>query len=586
MKKNLLFCISFLFLCFSSLCVSPSARAESTGNEVRLNAKSHGSDRSQKNKISLSEKPFFTWDNATIYFLLTDRFYNANSANDLAYSRKKDAAPLRGYMGGDLAGITAKIKEGYFNQLGVDVIWLTPPVEQIHGATDEGSGKSYGFHGYWARDFTSVDANLGTEADMRELVDTAHAHGIRILLDIVMNHVGPQTDQDTAWPDSWVRHAPVCTYKDVASTVSCTLVQGLPDIRTDSNESTPLPSFLTDKWKAEGRYAKEISELDQFFQRTGYPRAPRYYLMKWHIDWIRKYGVDGFRADTVKHVEPGVWKELKQLSSGAYEEWKTANPKKKIGDTPFFMTAEVYGYSITEGQKFTMDGGSQINFYQNGFDNLINFGFKSDAKKDREQLFSTYSARLHGDLQGYSVLNYISSHDDSAPYDLQRHQPFEAAARLLLSPGAAQIYYGDETARDIDVKEAQGDARLRSFMNWDALKANAMQQDYRIADVLAHWQKLASFRRLHPAIGAGIHQKINDRPYTFKRTYDDHGRHDKVVVALDLPAHQDNPISVAGVFSDGQRLRDHYSGKTAIVINGSVTFASQFPIALIAQDAP
>jgi alpha-amylase len=87
-------------------------------------------------------KPF-TWENATVYFLLTDRFNNGNPANDHAYGRKDDAAVARGFMGGDLAGITAKIKEGYFTDLGVDAIWITPPVEQIHGATDEGTGKSW-----------------------------------------------------------------------------------------------------------------------------------------------------------------------------------------------------------------------------------------------------------------------------------------------------------------------------------------------------------------------------------------------------------------------------------------------------------
>ncbi|WP_323494553.1 alpha-amylase family glycosyl hydrolase, partial [Sphingomonas sp. 10B4] len=74
--------------------------------------------------------------------MLTDRFYNANPTNDLAYGRKNDAAKLRGFAGGDLAGITEKIKQGYFKNLGVNVIWITPPVEQIHGATDEGTGLS------------------------------------------------------------------------------------------------------------------------------------------------------------------------------------------------------------------------------------------------------------------------------------------------------------------------------------------------------------------------------------------------------------------------------------------------------------
>src|ERR1700752_5162868 len=80
-------------------------------------------------------KPF-DWKNATIYFLLTDRFNNANPANDHAYGRKDDGAVARAYAGGDLAGVTAKIKAGYFNNLGVDAIWITPPVEQIHAGTD------------------------------------------------------------------------------------------------------------------------------------------------------------------------------------------------------------------------------------------------------------------------------------------------------------------------------------------------------------------------------------------------------------------------------------------------------------------
>ena len=297
---------------------------------------------------AVAAAPAFSWDNATVYFLLTDRFYNANHANDLAYGRKADAAPLRGYMGGDLAGVTAKIRSGYFKDLGVDVLWISPPVEQIHGSTDEGTGASYGFHGYWARDFTSVDANLGTEADVRTLVDTAHAHGIRVLLDVVMNHTGPATAQDTAWPDDWVRLDPVCTHKDIATTVDCALVKGLPDVRTESNKPVKLPPSLVAKWKKEGRYTRELAELDEFFDRTGYPRAPRNYLIKWHADWVRKFGFDGFRGDTVKHTQPAVWRDLKKEASRAYEHWKTANPTKRLGDLPFYMTAEVYNYSIPQ----------------------------------------------------------------------------------------------------------------------------------------------------------------------------------------------------------------------------------------------
>jgi alpha-amylase len=529
-------------------------------------------------------KPF-TWENATVYFLLTDRFNNGNPANDHAYGRKDDAATARGFMGGDLAGVTQKIKEGYFNDLGVDAIWITPPVEQIHAATDEGTGKTYGFHGYWAKDFTAVDANLGTEKDMHELVDAAHARGIRVLLDVVMNQIGPVTEQDPVWPAEWVRTSPACTYKDMATTISCTLVKNLPDLRTDSNAKVDLPPVLVAKWKKEGRYERETKELDDFFKRTSYPRAPRYYMMKWHADWVRKYGFDGFRADTVKHVEPGVWKELKTVASAAYEDWKKANPAKRVaGDLPFFMTAETYGYSVKAGREFTYDDGAKVNYYDNGFDSMINFSMAGDARQGYEQLFSSYSAALQGPLKGVSVLNYLDSHDDGNPFDAMREHPIEAANKLLLAPGQAQIYYGDETARVLKIEGATGDANLRSFMNWDQLKNNTRVGLLGVAEVREHWARLGRFRHAHPAVGAGVHQMINASPYTFKRTYEKNGVSDRVVVALGLPQDRAVPISVAGVFSDGQTVRDWYTGKNAVVSGGKVQFALPAPVALIALD--
>jgi alpha-amylase len=525
-----------------------------------------------------SPKPF-VWENATVYFLLTDRFHNANKANDLAYGRKADGAVLRGYMGGDLAGVTAKIKAGYFKDLGVDAIWITPPVEQIHAGTDEGTGKSYGFHGYWAKDFTSVDANLGAEKDVRELVDTAHRHGLRVLLDVVMNHTGPVTEADPVWPADWVRTAPACTHKDTATTVSCTLVANLPDVLTGSDANVELPPALVAKWKQEGRYEREVRELDAFFSRTGYPRAPRYYLIKWHADWVRKYGFDGFRGDTAKHTEPGVWKELKKVASEAYEDWKRANPKKRPGDDKFFMTAEVYNYSIGHARKFDMGGGSHVDFFDNGFDSLINFSLKDDAKKGYEALFSSYSEQLNGPLKGYSVLNYMSSHDDGGPFDPLRTQPYQTANLLMLAPGAVQMYYGDETARLLKIDGAVGDATLRSYMNWDELAADAQRDGYRIRDVRRHWGKLGMFRQAHPAVGAGVHKKLADKPYTFSRSWKD----DQVVIALDLPTDKPTAIPVAGVFKDGARVKDHYSGKTAVVKNGAVQFSTRNALVLISK---
>ena len=95
-------------------------------------------------------------------------------------------ATLRGFMGGDIEGITEKIEEGYFSKLGVNAIWFTPVVEQIHGDTDEGTGNTYAYHGYWAKDWTALDPNFGTKKDLENLVKTAHKNDIRILMDVVL----------------------------------------------------------------------------------------------------------------------------------------------------------------------------------------------------------------------------------------------------------------------------------------------------------------------------------------------------------------------------------------------------------------
>ncbi|NOR27084.1 MAG: alpha-amylase, partial [Lutibacter sp.] len=141
-----------------------------------------GEKKNEAVNISSSDvKTPFVWENANIYFLLTDRFNNADSSNDITFERTKETAVLRGFEGGDIKGITQKIEEGYFNKLGINAIWFTPVVEQVHGAVDEGTGATYGYHGYWAKDWTALDPNFGTMDDLKTLVETAHKNGIRIV---------------------------------------------------------------------------------------------------------------------------------------------------------------------------------------------------------------------------------------------------------------------------------------------------------------------------------------------------------------------------------------------------------------------
>jgi len=518
----------------------------------------------------------FIWEAANLYFLLTDRFNNGDTSNDVNFDRTLETGKLRGFKGGDIKGITQKVKEGYFTDLGINAIWMTPIVEQIHGGTDEGTGVSYGFHGYWAKDWTKIDPNFGTKEDLHALVKEAHARGIRIVLDAVINHTGPVTEKDPVWPEEWVRTDKQCSYEDYENTISCTLVANLPDIRTESNDNVELPPQLVEKWKAEGRYEQEVKELNEFFERTGHPRAPRFYIMKWLTDYITEFGVDGYRVDTVKHVEEYVWEEFKVECDYAFAEYKKQNPEKVLDDNPFYLLGEVYNYGVSSGQEFDF-GDRKVNYFNPpSFQSLINFEFKYNSKdKNYEELFKHYNTILNDELKGFGTVNYLSSHDDGRPFDAQRKKPFETANKLLLSPGTSQVYYGDESSRSLIVEGTEGDATLRSMMNWDSI---AKRQHTK--DVLTHWQKLGQFRAKHPAIGAGKHQMITASPYYFYRSYQKGNYKDLVVVGLDLKQGE-KIIDVSKVFEDGDTLHDAYSGQTQVVEKGTITIQSPFEIVLL-----
>ena len=523
-------------------------------------------------EITSNTEKVFVWEGANIYFLLTDRFNNGDTSNDINFDRSLETAKLRGFEGGDIKGVTKKIEELYFTDLGINAIWMTPIVEQIHGGTDEGTGVTYGYHGYWAKDWTAIDPNFGTKEDLKELVEVAHKNGIRVILDAVINHTGPVTDKDPVWPEDWVRTEPQCEYSNYENTITCTLVKNLPDVKTESNEEVKLPPQLVAKWKEEGRFKQEVAELDEFFDRTGHPRAPRFYIMKWLTDYITDYGIDGYRCDTVKHTEESVWQEFKTECDYAFAEYKKSNPTKVLDDNNFYLVGEVYNYGISGGKFFDF-GDKKVNYFDDMFTSQINFEFKWNAKElSYETLFRKYDYKLQNDLKGYGVLNYLSSHDDGQPFDPKREKPFETATKLLLSPGTSQVYYGDEMARLLVVEDAVGDANLRSVMNWDDM--NAKQE------ILNHWYKLGQFRKNHPSVGAGTHKMISKAPYVFSRNYSNGDYFDTVVVGLDLPEGENN-IDVSSVFKNGDKVQDYYTGVEYEVNSGKVTTNSGHNIVLL-----
>ena len=165
LTKKLISVVLCLTLLASIAAVCFPANAAVTGDEAT------GYNRT----APLDSADDFTWDNASVYFLLTDRFYNGKTSNDHSYGRATDANgnALSGwntspgtFHGGDFVGITKKINEGYFDNLGVNAIWISAPYEQIHGYVTPGEGQDfahYSYHGYYVLDYTEPDANFGTK---------------------------------------------------------------------------------------------------------------------------------------------------------------------------------------------------------------------------------------------------------------------------------------------------------------------------------------------------------------------------------------------------------------------------------------
>lgn len=581
--------------------------------------------------VPATESTSFSWDNASVYFLLTDRFKNADTSNDNSYNRllNKDGTDARSqtksdvatFHGGDFKGVTETIKDGYFNDLGINALWITAPYEQTHGysvATDDSpSFPHYAYHGYYVLDYTQPDANFGTAEEFKELVDTAHEYGLRVVLDVVMNHPGYNSlydmdeygfgtlkttangtwedayyswgnitqkggrydyhqfidyDSTTAencaawakwWGKDWVR-AGIADYTSTDGKDPLTeSVSYLPDFKTESTKEVDIPEILRTKWTIEGTLDQHLAELDQWFESTGNPRTVRYYQVFWLSQWVREYGVDGFRCDTAKHVEIESWKALKDECTTALREWKAENPEKALDDLDFWMVGENWDSKQTLNYNEYFTSGA--------FDSMINFAYgNAKGLPKLENLNSTYKnyASTINETeyeQEFNMLTYISSHDDNI---YRKTDIAYQASALMLMPGGIQVYYGDETNRPKIPRQSGvtlGDHAYRSDMNWDSIDE----------DLLTHWQKVGTFRNEHLSVGAGLHRAAESTSGSaFIRKYLEEGSEDVIAACITDEYNTDVTISVGAAFNEGSKVTNTYTGETAIVTNGKVTFNS------------
>lgn len=532
--------------------------------------------------------PAFDWGNANVYFVITDRFANGDTANDVNYGRITDYGSERlnaaTFHGGDFKGMLRKAREGYFRDLGVDVVWMTDVYEQIHGWMS-GSGSindfpHYGYHGYYPLDYTQIDKNYGTVEEFRELVDELHSQGIRVMLGANLNDPGYPTLLDAVQlgfadtgltPEEAARHirdwsfdkffADRLNWKgwydrgwirmpdegwDESNPLEAT-VYGMPDFKDESDSPVRIPDFLKRKWKKEGTANDPWVNPSARALRKDRDWSPMQYVIAWIASWVEEFGIDGFRCDIVENVHLNRWKELHQACDKALTAWRASHPDDPAAKwtDSFYMTGD-----------FDMAGIDYKPAYADaGFSSMVNFYFPKHG--DLDGIVYTWQA-YSDSIQAHPGWHPFSYLNNSYHRDADMSNMIDCATTLILSPGVSQVFYGDETGRTLsDARlNVDSDQAFRSDMNWNSV--DSLQLD--------HFRRLGRIRNQHPAIGKGRQTTIDT--HTCFRHLDG----DSLIIRL-LPL-PEQPVRVAPFFPDGTLLTDLCTGHTATVTDGAVRFPS------------
>ena len=365
----------------------PITVTDQYGNKFSTTVDVEITDRVKKNEND------FDWDEAVVYFMMTDRFFDGNESNNTASGTDTYGDNPGLYHGGDFAGVTAKLD--YLQDLGVNTIWLTPIVKNIAGVTVTDEGKedvpyNAAYHGYWASDFTKLNPTMGTTEEFKTMISEAHKRGMRIMVDIVVNHAGYGTES---------------TFADM----------------------------LRDKSVSEGDIKSWQSGLPDFATEKADVRAK---LVEWQTSWMRNYGVDYFRVDTVKHVDSTTWAALKNSTT-------EVNPSFKMIGEYYGAGYASNGSTLGSGQ---MDADLDFDFNDQAT------SFVSGNISSVEKFLSARNSALNN---AYMTGQFLSSHDEDGfkaslingkgyTEDEATSAALVAATLQLTAKGIPVIYYGEE----------------------------------------------------------------------------------------------------------------------------------------------
>ena len=491
------------------------------------------------------------------YFVLTDRFSNGSTDNDTGgieggpNQSGFDPTRISYFHGGDFVGLTSRLD--YIKQLGATAIWITPPFR--NKAFD---GRSAGYHGYWILDFTQIDPHLGTEAQFRDFVIQAHARGIQVYLDIVINH----TADVIGYKDASTTYIPIseAPYRDSAGRVfdpRAVAYNGVnsPDAfpRLSAQLSFPHipvvapadihakgPEWLNDVtlyhnrgdslFKGESSTYGDFGGLDDVF--TENPAVVNGFIDV-YSRWIRLYGIDGYRIDTVKHVNMEFWQAFAPAIRARAASYGRPNFLMFGEIANMDKDVELMSEFTTTG---TLDAALDFGFYVGARD-FISRGRDAAALGAlfaRDDLYTCHDSNVH------NATTFISNHDDGRfglflKRDNPASGPNQLAALDLLGQellltvrGQPVIYYGDEqgmvgSGNDNGAREDMFPSQAPRFRSLALLGTSRTGKDDKF-DVNHPFYRtiraLAGLRDSHPGLSRGamlLRESGNPHIFAFSR---------------------------------------------------------------------
>lgn len=462
----------------------------------------------------------------TIYQIVTDRFFDGDSSNNPT-GDIFDTNDLRKYHGGDWAGITQKINDGYLTGMGITAIWISSPVENI--TTIDPSNNSAAYHGYWARDYFQTNEYFGSVADFTELISTAHQNGIKVIIDFAPNHTSTAEYGDMVFPENGN------LYRDG------TLISGF------NNDTQNI--FNHESWTDFSTWENSIYHSMYGLADLNQMNSTVDTYLKDAIDMWLDLGIDGIRVDAVKHMPMG-WQS--NWLSSIYEEHET------------FVFGEWFSGSTANDSEMTgfanESGMSLLEFrLANAIRNSLGSGTMSGTMSMQE-LYSVMVDRETSYKEINDQVTFIDNHDMSRFMTLtdgNSRAVENAYVIMMTSSGIPTIYYGSEQyATGGSDPENRGD--MPSF--------DTTSTAYQVIS------KLAALRKSNSAVAYGTTQErwMNDDVLVYERTFGN----STVLVAVNRSSSQGYDIT--GAFTslpDGQYsdvLSNLLGGGTLTVTDGAI----------------